>query len=156
MQGVERGEGEVRLRGVVSSLAGSDYHRMSLYVGSVRARVAPCLQSADVLRLSSEHPRLYGGHDGLAEGVGESCKTGQVVEAGRVGDSGGLGLEQGGDVGSVRGLQGVAAGDGAQCVRPGGRRQAGDHQVGVADGLRDELCMVVELEVCGVIEFISC
>ena len=45
------------------------------------------------------------------------------------------------------GLQRVAARHGAQRVRPGGLRQAGDDQVRVADGLGDELGVVVELEV---------
>ena len=45
------------------------------------------------------------------------------------------------------GLQGVAARHRAQSVGARGLRQAGDHHVRVADGLADELGVVVELEV---------
>ena len=103
--------------------------------------VTAALQTADVLRLRAEDPGLDGCHDGLAVGVGESCKAGQVVQGRHAGDAGGGALQDGG------GLQRVAARHGAQRVRPGGLGQAGDDHVGVADGLADELGVVVELEV---------
>ena len=156
-EGGERGEAEVGVRRLVPGV-GADYHRMSLYVRRVWARVSTGLQSVDVLRLGPEDPRLDGGHDGLAVGVGESCKAGQVVQGRHGGDGVGVGLEEGGevgDVGSVRGLEGVTAGDGAEGVGPRGGGQGGHDHVGVVDGLADELCMVVELEVWRIINFIS-
>ena len=111
---------------------------MSLYV---LTGVTPALQSVDVLGLRPKDPGLDGGHDGLGVGVGEAREAGQVVQGGHAGDAGGGALEDGG------GLQGVAARDGAQRVGARGLRQAGDHHVRVADGLADELGVVVELEV---------
>ena len=112
---------------------------MSLYV---LTGVTPALQSVDVLGLRPKDPGLDGGHDGLGVvRVWKSCEAGQVVQGRHAGDTGGGGRQDAG------GLQGVTARHGAQGVRAGGPRQAGDHHVRVADGLGYELGMVVELEV---------
>ena len=112
---------------------------MSLYV---LTGVTPALQSVDVLGLRPEDPGLDGGHDGLGVvRVWEAREAGQVVQGRHGGDTGGGGRQDAG------GLQGVTARHGAQGVRAGGPRQAGDHHVRVADGLGYELGMVVELEV---------